>query len=329
MQRLSLSGGWRIPYVTASGHVWTLQLSLRGDSYALEHYQPNPSKPSLPSSFKARLFPTASAQWRYPLIKRLSSADWVVEPTAMIVGTPQVNNTTIPNEDSLNIQIEDTSLFLPQRFSGLDRVDTGGRFIYGGNSTWFFPQKRLVQIFLGQNVRLDHRQALPTRADGEDRRASDIVSRLRVNPMDGVQFLNRMAMHYKHVRPRISDTSTILGKKLVILQLNHTFVNKESTANGVGISQATWVLGTSPLDHWSFSIGETRNLKQHQRGALSHTVSALYHDECFRMTISAFKTRSSDRDIRPNSGFIVQLDFKNLGSVNPLDTLGINSNNTL
>lgn len=329
MQRLSVNGGWRMPYITSNGHVWTLQMSVRGDSYALEHYQPNVTKPVLPSSFKARLFPTASAQWRYPLINRLNYANWVVEPMAMLVGSTRVNNSSIPNEDSLNIQMEDTLLFLPQRFSGLDRVDTGGRFIYGGNSTWYFPQKRLVQIFLGQNMRLDHNQVLPSAAAGENKHASDIVSRVRINPLDYIQLINRMATHYKQVRPRISDTAAIFGKKLIVLQLNHTFVNKYSTANGVGISQATWVIGTSPLDHWSFSLGETRNLKRHQRGALSRTVSALYHDECFRMTLSVFQSRARDRDIRPNSGFIVQLDFKNLGSINPLDTLGINSNNTL
>jgi LPS-assembly protein len=246
----------------------------------------------------------------------------------MVVGTPRVNNSSIPNEDSLNIQVEDTSLFLPQRFSGLDRVDTGGRFIYGANSTWFFPRQRLVQFFLGQSLRLDHHQALPNGA-GEDKRASDIVSRFRVNPTEGIQLLNRMAWHSQQTRPRISDTSATFGKKLIILQLNHTFVNKYSTTNGIGISQATWVIGSQPLDHWSFSVGETRNLKRHQRGALSHTVSALYHDECFRMTVSAFKTRSSDRDIRPNSGVIVQFDFKNLGSVSPLGALGINANNVL
>jgi LPS-assembly protein len=326
MQRFSLSGGWRLPYVTGSGHILTLQMTMRGDAYALEHYQPNRAQPSAPSSFKGRLFPIGSAQWRYPLINRLKNADWVVEPTAMVVGTPRVNNSSIPNEDSLNIQVEDTSLFLPQRFSGLDRVDTGGRFIYGANSTWFFPQRRLVQLFLGQNVRLDHRRVLPVGA-GEDKRASDIVSRLRVNPTDGIQVLNRMAWHYSRTRPRISDTSTIFGKKLIIVQLNHTFVNKESTANGVGISQATWVIGSNPIDHWSFSLGETRNLKSRQRGALSHTASALYHDECFRLTLSIFKSRATDRDIRPNSGFTIQFDFKNLGSINPLDTLGINSNN--
>ncbi|MBX9804686.1 MAG: LPS assembly protein LptD [Alphaproteobacteria bacterium] len=326
MQRLSLNGGWRLPYITPTGHVWTLQMNLRGDSYVLEHFQPSLSKPPQSSTFRGRLFPTASAQWRYPLVKHLSFSQWVVEPTAMIVGTPRVSNRSIPNEDSLNIQVEDTSLFLPQRFSGLDRVDTGGRFIYGANSTWFFPKKRLIQLFLGQSVRMDHNQVLPIGA-GENKHASDIVSRFRLNPMDGIQLLNRMAIHYKNGHPRISDTSAIFGKKILILQLNHTFVNKYSTTNGVGISQATWVLGTQPVDHWSFSLGETRNLKQNQHGALSRTISALYHDECFRMTMSAFRTRSSDRDIRPNTGLIIQFDFKNLGSISPLDTFGINANN--
>ncbi|MBM3467826.1 MAG: LPS-assembly protein LptD [Alphaproteobacteria bacterium] len=328
MQRLSLNGGYRLPYVTPTGHAWAFQMFLRGDAYALEHYQLSPTTPILHSAFRGRVFPTATAQWRYPLIKRLETVNWVVEPTAMIVGSPRVNNSTIPNEDSLNIQVEDTSLFLPQRFSGLDRVDTGGRFIYGTNSSWFFPQQRLVQLFLGHSLRLDHTQVLPKHA-GENKYASDIVSRFRMNPEENVQLLNRIAWHYKKVRPRISDTSAIFGKKLMIIQLNHTFVNKNSTVNGVGISQATWVVGSQPFDHWSFSVGETRNLKRHQRGALSHTLSALYHDECFRMTLSAFKTRSSDRDIRPNSGVVVQFDFKNLGSVNLLDTIGVNANNIL
>lgn len=328
MQRLSLSGGWRLPYVSPQGHVWTLQMALRGDGYALERYQHNPTAAPARSTFRGRLFPTGSLQWRYPLLKRLSKANWVFEPTVMLTGTPRVNNSSIPNEDSLNIQVEDTSLFLPQRFSGLDRVDTGGRVIYGANSTWFFPQHRLVQLFLGHSLRMDRRQVLPGGA-GEGKRASDVVSRFRLNPVDGIQLLNRVAWHSKGIRPRISDTSVILGQKLFIVQLNHAFVNKQSTINGVGISQATWVVGSQPFDHWSFSIGETRNLKRHQRGVLSHTLSALYHDECFRMTISAFKTRSYDRDIRPNSGVIVQFDFRNLGSINLLNTIGVNARNIL
>lgn len=328
MQRLSLSGGWRLPYVSSNGHIWAFQMVVRGDSYALEHYQPAPAKPALPSAFRGRLFPTGSVQWRYPLIKRLDAASWVLEPTAMIVGSPRVTNSSIPNEDSLNIQVEDTSLFLPQRFSGLDRVDTGGRFIYGASSTWFFPRQKRVQFFLGHTLRLDRHQVLPKGA-GEDKRASDIVTRFRFNPTDNVQLLNRMAWHYKRTRPRISDTSAIFGKKMLTFQLNHTFVNKNSTTNGVGISQATWTIGSQPLDRWSFAVGETRNLKRRQRSVLSHTVSALYHDECFRMTVSAFKTRSSDRDIRPNSGIMLQFDFKNLGSVSPLGALGMNARNVM
>lgn len=328
MQRLSLNGGWRLPYVTSHGHIWVLQMALRRDGYLLEHYQPVATKPITHTGFRGRLFPTVSAQWRYPLINRFDRTDWVLEPTTMIVGAPRVNNASIPNEDSTNIQIDDTNLFLPQRFPGLDRVDTGGRFVYGANSTWYFPQQRLVQWFLGHSLRMDRHRMLPSHA-GEDRRASDIVSRFRLKPLDGIQLLNRVAIRHRHKRPRISDTSAILGKKLLNLQLNHTFVNKRSTTDGIGISQATWALGSQPWDHWRFCVGETRNLKRHQRGSLSRSISTIYHDECFQATITAFRSRSSDRDIRPNSGFIVQFNFKNLGSINPLSVVGVNANNIL
>jgi LPS-assembly protein len=326
MQRMSLNSRWRLPYITPFGHMWTLQAALRGDAYSLEHYQPTLASSRQRAVFRGRIFPTGTLQWKYPLVKNLATSRWVLEPTAMLIGTPRVSNSNIPNEDSLNIQIEDTSLFLPQRYSGLDRVDSGGRFVYGANSTWFFPRQKLVQLFLGHSLRLDRRQTLPIYA-GENKQASDIVSRLRINPISGIQFLNRMAIDHRRARPRISDTSAIFGKKLLILQLNHTFVNKFSTANSVGISQASWVIGSRPFDHWSFSAGETRNLHRHQKGALSHTLSALYHDECFRMTLSGFRTHSSDRDIRPNTGVVVQFDFKNLGTVSVLDSIGINTNN--
>jgi hypothetical protein len=53
----------------------------------------------------------------------------------------------------------------------------------------------------------------------------------------------------------------------------------------------------------------------------------VYQDECFRLTLSAFKSRASDRDLRPNSGIGLQFDFKNLGSVNLADAIGINAAN--
>ena len=59
---------------------------------------------------------------------------WVheVEPMVSVNVAPTWGNTRkIPNEDSSDFEFDETNLFEPVRFPGLDRVDTGTRVAYG------------------------------------------------------------------------------------------------------------------------------------------------------------------------------------------------------
>src|SRR5262249_53078546 len=74
VQRLSLNGGWRMPYTSPWGDVTTISATMRADLYKFNDF--NPSNPTDPNpagpteeGVSGRLFPQLSAEWRYPFAR--------------------------------------------------------------------------------------------------------------------------------------------------------------------------------------------------------------------------------------------------------------------
>ena len=84
------------------------------------------------SDTTARFLPQLAVEWRYPLISRLGSIRQLIEPIVQGVISPDGGNSyNIPNEDSRDLEFDHTNLFSTNRFTGLDRVETGRRINYG------------------------------------------------------------------------------------------------------------------------------------------------------------------------------------------------------
>ena len=56
----------------------------------------------------------------------------MIEPIVSGTWSTKGNNpSSIPNEDSQDVEFDDTNLFKPSRFPGIDRVEGGGKISYG------------------------------------------------------------------------------------------------------------------------------------------------------------------------------------------------------
>ncbi len=84
------------------------------------------------------IHPSIGADIRWPLSKTTDSARHVLEPIVQLLYTadPSIND-TVPNEDSLQIEFDETNLFDLNRFPGLDASETGFRTNIGANYTIF------------------------------------------------------------------------------------------------------------------------------------------------------------------------------------------------
>lgn len=324
-ERATSGANWKRPWFLNSGHVLTLQTSVRGDAYYTRRYyvSTSPTMQSLKNTVKTtgRVFPQGALEWKYPLIRPFSQTNWIMEPKAMVSASPQwLNNLHIPNEDSNTFELDETSLFLMNRFHGIDRVDTGQRAVYGVENAFQFPKQRSVSFFLGQDRRLDHKNVIGKNL-GEDQNQSDYIARLKVQPASWFATRYRVALTPQRLRPRYSEWGTIVGEKK--LQLDVGFMHLDKTANllNQNISQANWQLKSQVNDNWNLSVAQIRNLNRLKTHAsLANFLAATYQDECFKMDVGVYQTKTQDRDIRPDSGFLVQFSFKNLGGFTPSTT---------
>ena len=61
------------------------------------------------------------------------------------------NTRKIPNEDSSDFEFDETNLFEPDRFPGLDRIDTGSRVAYGLRFSSLGPRATEFSGIFGQS----------------------------------------------------------------------------------------------------------------------------------------------------------------------------------
>ncbi|MBY0280576.1 MAG: LPS assembly protein LptD [Alphaproteobacteria bacterium] len=323
MQRLSTGIGWKLPYQTQNGQLVTFQANGRVDAYYFRRYQFSATPLAGPRESHlehttGRIFPQTSIDWRYPFLKQLSHADWILQPMAMVAASPpQLINLHTPNEDSTTFELDDTTLFLPNRFDGIDRTDTGYRTVYGAENTFNFSRQRSVNVFLGQSRRLDHRKVVAPGL-GEDQNQSDYVMRLKVKPIKWLTTRYRCSINPQDNRPRYSELGFTVGQKAFRLDAGYVYLNKKATAKQQDISQVNFQVSSQVVDNWSLSLGQIRNLKHNHGGSsLANFLLATYKDECFQVDAGLYKTSYNDRDIHPDSGFLIQITFKNLGNFTP------------
>ena len=124
--RMSLDTGWQLPYTSPRGQRLNLFARLQTDGYWIDR----PAERS--ADITGRAFPQAGLDWRFPLVRHRDGFSQIVEPIMGFVVAPRGGNSDrIPNEDSLDLELDDTNVFDRSRATGLDLVENGKRMYYG------------------------------------------------------------------------------------------------------------------------------------------------------------------------------------------------------
>lgn len=83
------------------------------------------------------------------------------------------------------------------------------------------------------------------------------------------------------------------------------------------LSQLNWQFSSKVTDQWSASYAEIRNFLHNTQGPLNQYATIAWENECFKLETGLFKSRIQINDIKPNTGFLFQVTFKNLGNFSP------------
>lgn len=313
-RRGSLEGVWTLPHVGEGGDITTLTASLRGDLYHVEDGVRDDGRAF--DGFTGRLQPVLGATWRYPLIRREQGGYQVIEPVIAAYWSPVGNNPdTIPNEDSRDLEFDDTNLLASDRFVGYDRVETGPRLSYGATWALYDDSGRQAHVFLGQALRL-HDDAIFPEESGLSGRLSDIVGRVYAAPRDGLDVVYRFQVDRRSLEWRRSELSVDTGSDALRLGVTYMFINATSDAFGAfGDREEVGVSLRSRLSkHWYARAFHQHNLATNG-GPVAIEGGLAYEDECMALGLDVGRRFTSDRDFEGGLSAVITLTLKTLGTL--------------
>jgi LPS-assembly protein len=185
VERVSSSAGWQRTII-ADGFSNEVDSHIFVDGYESNNH-PNLPEESIDtdtgSDTSGRATPQFHDVLRYPMVSQDDGGHWLVEPIGSFSFAPTglANNNHIPNEDSLDLELDANNLFDANRFPGIDRIEDGAHASYGLRTGYYLDSGGYATMLFGQSRRLSGANIFPT-GSGLDTPASDYVTGIDVYP---------------------------------------------------------------------------------------------------------------------------------------------------
>ncbi|MFO1061311.1 MAG: LPS assembly protein LptD [Dongiaceae bacterium] len=317
-RRISLQGGWTLPYTSPAGDVYTLTASLRGDLYSINGQDPNhpntvnPSDPSF-DGWKARIFPQLTGEWRYPFARHHETWDEVLQPVVgFAVGTGGMNSKKIPNEDSLDIEFDETNLFNANRFAGYDVIDGGQRVNYGLEYSVFTKSGGFGSIFVGQTYQHGASDVFRN-GSGLSNNLTDIVGKVEISPNQYLDLLWRWRVDPFAGKLDRNEATLTAGPRLFNVSLTYAYLRGGATGEEFGNrEEVAGTVRSQITDYWAVLASGRRDLSK--GNWLSYGGGIVYSDECFDFAATAERSNFKDNENKPGTSFLIRFGFKYLGA---------------
>ena len=314
-RRLSVEGGYHIPYYGPYGSVFNLDATLRGDGYYVNKLTlPGPNPSDRETGVEGRIYPELGLGWKLPMTRPHDNGiNEILEPQATFYASPAGGNTSkIPNEDSQDFEFDDLNLFSPNRFTGIDRVEGGERVSYGVKWGVFGPSGGGTDVFFGQSYRFTGDDTFSP-GSGLDEGLSDYVGRVDVYPGRDIALTYRTRIDKDNFEQKRSEVQTTIGPPSLYSSVGYSFFdNRSDLALPVREELSAGLTGKISR-YWRGSIAGTRDLEQNEMRTMAANLT--YECECFVFDVTLRRNFFEDRDLKPDDSILFRLTFKTLGDV--------------
>lgn len=315
-RRISTGTEFNLPFDGFAGQKFNFVAGIRGDGYYTTNFARTTNGPR-GTATDGRLFPQIGLEWRYPFVRKGLSSTIILEPTAAIYAAPNGSNpNTIQNDDSINVDFNETDLFTRNRAVGFDQVDSGQRVDYGLRASYSDNTSFQASFLGGQSYRFQKSSPLAINGsgDGLHRQESDYVGRFLVSPTKDVNFIYRFRFDQRDLRPQRQEYE--IGTNLLSIHGGLSYIDLANNVrdNQLFRRQVSLNLEFPVSQYWSISTRSTQDLAG-SGNSISSGFGVQYADECFTFSSSITRDGTRDRDVRPGTTLLLQLVFKNLGEI--------------
>ena len=320
-QRGSTRLSYNLPMYDRAGGLWTVRAQSDLSAYAYTDLAgaPNYSTTADDGSIGAANI-RAALDWRMPFVRSAGEyGHQVIEPRVQFVGGPLTGNqSSVPNEDSIDLEFTDANLFNLNRFAGRDRQEGGTRVDYALRSAWYFPNGGLLEGLAGASYRVQNDGGPFYANSGLVNRASDYVARARLMPVTWLEFLGRGrfaqddgSMQFLDLSSTVSlgSGTALTGGYLFTPAMPYLTPYQERNEVAFGINQR--------VGNWRFGAFARYDIELNRPVVV--TASAAYEDECFLFEarfLKRFAEDPSTNSLYPaNTVLLFRIGLKTVGDV--------------
>ena len=288
-QSMGLEAEWRRHHTFPIGVLTAMHARLRGDMYAFGN-QAAESDSGGPYETTARAQPQAGAQLSLPLLRTNDAGAHFLEPVGQIILAPRRSmGDEIPNEDSLDVEFDEHSLFASNRFSGRDSIETGTRGAYGIRYRHLSRAGLALGGVVGRVVRMHPETVFPPQSGLRDRH-SDIVGAWSLRLQEPI------ALRMNH-RVRLSPSLSMRRNDFTLrgeagrLDFSGTYLyvdadtDRAASPERMARGEIQTRLGMDFARRWRLDLSHRRDV-EHDR-TISIGANLLFEHECFDLQFSA------------------------------------------
>ncbi|MFO1127192.1 MAG: LPS assembly protein LptD [Rhodospirillales bacterium] len=310
-RRMSARGGWQRPFVGPFGNLLTVSAAVWADGYQAEDLPLNSGRDF--SGFQGRLFPTGSVSWSLPLVNDHGWIKQTIEPVAEFVAAPRYGNSNkIPDEDSLDFDLQTTNLFGLNPSPGLDRVLEGSRVNYGMNWRGYGIDDATASVFIGQAYQLfDDNPFGPN--TGYHGGLSDVVSSVEISPKRWLSVNYRNRFSPEDLTLQTNEVNAWLGNEALSVATGYVSLEPQPSKNLVAREEIAGVLNARLSRYWRTQFTGVRDIKTESNRSLG--LQLTYEDECLLFTAGFTRRNYEDQGLDPQNVFLVRLWLKTLGDI--------------
>ncbi|MBA4249239.1 MAG: hypothetical protein C0432_00760 [Candidatus Puniceispirillum sp.] len=317
-QRFLVNTEWENIFISSAGFVFEPKLVVSQSFYFIKTSNGSINHPESIQKTFSRFFPQGSLKTSLPLQSRFENSSYIFAPISLLIVAPELSPQfkKIPNEDSQFSDLDDISILATNRLGGYDQIDQGSKLVLGFDNTLDFDSGRKFEFFIGRSFRLDRQDVLGV-TKGEADRKSDYLLRFLISYNEHLSFRSRYAYSPTLKGFRYMEHGMIFDQEKIALECAHIHLNKIMLNSPKNLAQLHTNIKFKITSEWMLLGGQLRNLnKSNGSPTLATYGAARYENECFSMELGISRSAQKARDLRPDTSFILSLNFKSISNFN-------------
>ncbi|MGJ8529915.1 LPS-assembly protein LptD [Maritalea sp.] len=280
---LMMQAAWRNEWTLPGGILIAPYLGLRGDVAQYSDASTHASAPSASLSHSAT--PIAALDVSWPFVADAEGATHYFTPRLQVVSRGGPTSPGITNEDAQSFVFDDSNLFSFNRFSGIDRQESGTRASLGFTYHADLDDGRWFDVTIGQSYQIGGTNGATTAnpnqtgiGSGVNDGASHIVLAAKGAPWTGFEVGTKLLIDPIDASIDRAAVAAKYAQELFSVGMDYAY---QSADMAPGASASRQEVGgnvsVSITDYWTISADARYNLSTNKMG--SYGVSVGYDDQ--------------------------------------------------